>query len=191
MSHEINRKVLFIGLILIGLGFIIGRWPINETQSIKYIAGKVVHDTIQNPIPYLVEAPENPLLPTKPDTIKIPGQQETIIQIVDTAQIIAEYIKKNKYKEILFDSDTLGKLTISAEVQYNKMQSLDYSFTPVYKQITIVQKKVFTPFLTSSVNTFKIFEIGGGLYYNNLGFEVKYITDFKDKGLEIGALIKF
>lgn len=186
-----NRKWGLIGILLIALGFMAGRWTMKPIERVEYIKGETIHDTISKPVPYLVEVPADPILPMKPDTIKVPGEPEHTTQVVDTAQIIADFIKKNSYKETLFDSDTLGTMIVDARVQYNQLQKLGYTFTPVQKQITTERKKVLTPFLSTSVNSFGYVGAGGGLYYNNLGFEAKYLTDFQTKGFELGLHIKF
>ena len=186
-----NRKWAFIGILLIALGFMAGRWTMKPIEKIEYVKGETIHDTIPKPVPYLVEVPADPVLPMKPDTIKIPGEPEYITQVVDTAQIIAEFIKRNSYRETLFDSDTLGTMVVDAQVQYNQLQKLGYTFTPVQKQIITEKKKVFTPFLSVSANTLGYVGVGVGVYYNNLGFGVKYLTDFQEKGVELGLHIKF
>ena len=184
--NYIKKGILYAILILLGIS--IGRWSIEPIKEVEYIKGKIIHDTIKNPVPYRVEVPANPVLLTKSDTIRVPGQPEKIIQVVDTAQVLAEFIKKNSYKETLFDNDTLGKLVVEPIVQYNKLQSIPYSFTPIYKQITIERKKIFTPFISASVNTLGMIGIGGGTYINNIGFELKY---FPKNYLELGTHIKF
>ena len=148
-----NRKWAFIGILLIALGFIAGRCTTKPVGKIEYVKGKTIHDTIPKPVPYLAEAPSTPVLPMVQDTIRIPGEKELIVQKVDTAKIISEYITKNSYKETLFDNDTLGTMIVDAQVQYNQLQKLGYTFTPTQKQITTERKKVFTPFLSVSANT--------------------------------------
>lgn len=186
-----NRKWALIGILLIALGFMAGRWTMKPIERVEYIKGETIHDTIPKPIPYLVEVPADPVLPMKPDTIKVPGEPEYITQVVDTTQIIAEFLKRNSYRETLFDSDTLGTMVVEAQVQYNQLQKLGYTFTPIQKQITTEKRKILTPFLSVSANTFGYVGIGGGLYYNNLGFEAKYLTNFQAKGFELGLHIKF
>lgn len=186
-----NRKWAFIGILLLSLGFMVGRWTMKPIEKIGYVKGETLHDTIPKPVPYLVEIPSDPVLPMKPDTIKVPGEPEYITQIVDTVQIIAEFIKKKSYRETLFDSDTLGTMIVEAQVQYNQLQKLGYTFTPIQKNIITERKKLFTPFLSISANALGYAGIGGGLYYNNLGLEAKYMTDFQTNGFELGLLIKF
>ena len=186
-----NRKWAFIGISLIATGFMAGRWTMKPIEKIEYIKGETIHNTIPKPVPHLVEIPSDPVLPMKPDTIKVLGGTTYLTQVVDTAQIIAEFGEKNTYIETLFDSDTLGTMVVDAQVQYNQLQKLGYTFTPVQKHITAERKKVFTPFLSASANTLGYVGTGGGLYYNNLGFEVKYLTDFQAKGFEVGLHIKF
>ena len=189
--NKTNRNWAFIGIILIALGFMSGRWTTKPIEKIEYIKGETIHDTILKPVPYLVEVPADPVLPMKPDTIRVQGGAEYITQVVDTAQIIAEFIKKNSYRETLFDSDTLGTMIVDAQVQYNQLQGVGYTFTPVQKQITTERRKVLTPFLSTSVNSFGYVGAGAGVYYNNLGLEAKYLTDFQSEGFEFGLHIKF
>lgn len=189
--NKTNRKWALIGIILIALGFLAGRWTLKPIEKVEYVKGETVHDTIPKPVPYLVDVPSTPVLPMVRDTIRIPGEKELIVQKVDTAKVISEYITKNSYKETLFDNDTLGTMIVDAQVQYNQLQKLGYTFTPVQKQITTEGKKVFTPFLSVSANTLGYMGAGGGLYYNNIGLEAKYLTDFQTKGFELGLHIKF
>lgn len=185
------KKDIWIWVTILILGVILGRFTLPQKIKIEYLPGKEIHDSIPYPVPYKVEIPAKPVLPMKPDTIKLPGDTTYIAQVVDTTQIIADYVKKNSYKEVLFDNDTLGSFSFEAQVQYNKLQHFDYSFTPIHKQTTITQKRIFEPFVTSSVNTLGYFGFGAGAYYNNTGFGLKYVTDFKQKGVELQVSFKF
>lgn len=160
-------------------------------MKVEYVKGETVTNTVYVDKPYAVEIPAKPILPMKPDTIRIPGKLQYIASIVDTAAIIANYIKRNKYNPILFDNNTQGKLQLDLAVQYNKLDSLGYTFTPMEKQTTIIKQKVFTPFVSTSYNTFGYFGAGGGVYYHNLGAGVKYLSDFKSTGYEFGINYKF
>lgn len=186
-----NAIWAILALLLLGVGFIFGRWTQKPDVEIKYVKGETIRDSIPYPVPVEVEVPAKPILPTKPDTLRLPGEKIYVSQVVDTAQIIAEFIKRNSYRETLFDSDTLGTMIVDAQVQYNQLQKLGYTFTPVQKQITTEKRKVLTPFLSTSVNSFGYVGAGAGVYYNNLGFEAKYLTDFQKKGVELGLHIKF
>ena len=190
MNRTSTLRVLFV-IALMVVAFLAGRWTQKPIESIEYIVGETVRDTIEKPVPYYIDSPANPILPTKPDTIYLPGKEIIVVQRVDTAQIIADYIKRNFYRETVFKNDTTGTMTIDAVVQYNKMQLLGYTFTPVIKKVTVERKRTITPFISSSVNSFRIIGVGGGIYYKNVGVEMKHVTDFKNKGLEIGVHLKF
>lgn len=190
MKNYINY--IIVALVLT-TGFFVGRCTSDTKMGIEYIKGDTIHDSIpyEKLVPYKVEIPAKPVLPMKPDTIRIPGKPEYHVMVVDTAAIIADYIKKNSYTNILFDTKAEGKLTVATTVQYNKLVDLGYSFTPVYKEVTLQKQRVFTPFVTTSYNTLGYFGGGGGLYYHNLGASIKYITDFNTKGYEFGMHLKF
>lgn len=193
MDKKSIKLTLILALILLGLGFFAGRWTIKPKIKIKYIKGETVHDSIPYEVlvPYKVEIPAKPNLPLKPDTILIPGEPEYITMKVDTAQIIAEFIKKNTYKQTLFDNDTLGRFTFNAVVQYNLLQGFNYDFTPVHKQIKITQRRLFIPFISTSYNSFGYVGTGAGFYYHDLGISLKYLTNFQEKGYELGFSYKF
>jgi len=177
------RNIIICITILI-IGFIAGRLSIGESET-KYVKGDTIRDTLLVDNPYDVYIPANPVLPLKPDTIN----NEVYLK-VDTLQIIANYIKRNSYKNLLFD-DLNGKLVVSSVVQYNQLENLSYEFTPIQKQTTIIKKRLLTPYISSSYNSFGIVGIGGGLYYHDVGLGAKYITDFERKGFEVGLNIKF
>ena len=177
-------------IVLLALGFTLGRCTTKPIESIEYIKGETIRDSIPYPVPVLVEVPINPNLPLKRDTVRIESKVY-ISESVDTAQIIAEYIKRNTYAEVLFDRDSLGKLTVNAIVQYNQLQQLGYEFTPVTKKVTVEKRKFFTPFIIGSANTLGMFGAGGGLYINNFGLGAKYVTDFNRTGFEVFGAVKF
>lgn len=180
-----------IMLIIILLSFLAGRLTKEEKTIVEYVPGKVVHDSISIPEPYYVHVPDNPILIIKKDTIKNPGKPDFIVEKIDTTSIIKEYIKEKRYDLTLFDSDTLGKLRVKPIIQYNTLQSLVYDFRPMTRKETAIKKYRITPFISTSVNSFGIVGIGGGAYYNSVGVEVKYLSNFQEKGLEVGMKIKF
>lgn len=181
--------LIIIGVAILIAGFFIGRATTTSSSTTKYIKGETVTNSVNVPTPYNVYIPAVPSLPTKPDTIKV-NTKEYIVLKVDTAKIIANYILRKRYKTPLFD-DNNGKLIVSSVVQYNSLDSIAYSFTPITKEVTIIKSKIFTPFVTGSWNSFGYFGAGGGIYINNIGFGVKYITDFSQQGYEVSASIKF
>lgn len=190
-----KNKVIWgvFALLLIVDSFLLGRCSQNQQgPTIKYIKGETIRDSIPYPVPVTVEIPSKPILPMKPDTLRIPGEKIYVAQVVDTAQIIAEYIQKRTYKETLLDRDTIGTLVVDAVVQYNVLQHLGYEFTPVHKQMILPKKlPLFTPYLHVSMSTLGDYGIGGGVYFKNTGFGIKYVTNFDRRGWEFGLQRKF
>jgi hypothetical protein len=66
-----------------------------------------------------------------------------------------------------------------------------YDFTPITIVRTIEKERVWTPFVSASYNSMKQASIGGGLFYHDIGVQIRYSTDFKVKGLDVGLLYKF
>ena len=94
-----------------------------------------------------------------PDTVYLAGElkyryvyeTDTIykdVPVIDREGSIAETVRDwnrtREYDRLLFDNE-FGKLTIVLSVQYNELQKLSYFFTPMYKEITIIKKRVLYP----------------------------------------------
>ena len=181
--------LILIGIVIFIVGFFIGRVTNTESIVTKYVKGATIHDSISIPVPYSAEIPVLPILPTKHDTLRI-NSKEYVILKVDTAKIIANYILRKRYSIPLFD-DNNGKLVVSPVVQYNSLDSLGYTFTPMIKEVTITREKIFTPFINASWNSFGYLGAGGGIYYHDVGVSARYLTNFANTGYEVGVSIKF
>ena len=157
-------KIVAYTLIVIGFilfGFYIGRSSVEvkpPTTIIKYIKGDTIQDSIPYPEPYEVYKPI--------DTANIIKQcvkdgiyyelfpEKTVVEYIeptkeDTMKILADWATKRLYSETLFDIDTVGKCVVNAEVQYNRMMLIGYSYIPVTKVVTIEKNNVhrFSPFI--------------------------------------------
>ena len=184
-----TKYLIIIGLVLLTIGFFVGRSTITSSVITKYVKGSEIHDSVRIPIPYNVYIPTVPALPIKPDTFYINSVRYITLK-VDTAKIIYNYIQRKRYTTPLFDNNN-GKLIVSSVVQYNSLDSLGYKFTPITKEITITRTKIFTPFINASYNSFGYYGAGGGIYINNIGIGAKYLTDFTNKGYELSFGFKF
>lgn len=173
------------------ISFFAGRSTIESKTDIVYVKGKEVHDTITIDSTKIVTEtiPSKPVLPLKPDTIEIPGGKEVIVQVVDTAKLIQEYIVKREYYNILFDDDTQGRLTLGADVQYNKLTQIRYSFTPVEKKT--VRERSVTPYISTVYNSLGFIEASAGIYFKDFGIQGGYVTDFNKKAFLVGISYKF
>lgn len=193
-----NSKQIILSMLLIGIasgivGFFIGRS--NEVKTdIQWLKGKTIHDTIPKEklvtkyvivpklLSYVEKQKDTTIITTKP---------------IDKDSAMVETIKdwnlERVYKDYLFKSDTLGTLEYNISVQYNKIKSFSYNYTPIYKEVTIERKRTFIPYVSTSYSTFNIIGIGLGTYYHNLGIgaEYQYNYDLQKKGLNMHFSIKF
>ena len=177
---ELIKKYWYIAvLILLGIGFFIGRQTSEVKETTKLVKGETIHDTVYEDKPYAVTFPSDPVYIYKTDTLKVDGKP-VVVHVVDTAAIFKAYISKNSYKIQLFDNDN-GKMTIYPDVQYNLLQKVTYDFTPMQKVTTIEKKRVFTPFSVGSYSSNNFVGGGIGAYYYNLGFSAQYQTNFSSK----------
>lgn len=181
-----DKKIIniIIVLLMIGVAFYLGRLSVNTNPTIGYVKGETMRDTIEieKLVPYKVEAPTNPTLPTK---TKSPE--------VDTAAIINDYISTKDYNIVAFDDSKLGKLELFPTLQYNNLVKVDYNFTPIHRKETIIKKRVFIPFASGSYSTLNYIGIGGGIFYYDLGFEYQYQIGYNglSNGHTFGLKYKF
>ena len=189
MNRGINNGLVLVLMALcITAGIFIGRnWRIVEyRETIRYVQGVAIRDTIAVPLPYRVEIPdmEDVALPMRADTVwrTIPitdtvwlDRIKTITQVVDTARIIADFVAINHYTLQVFDIDTVGVFDVNLSVQYNLLRSFDYSFTPMIREVTRYVGPTFIPFVSISTNTFQTVGIGGGVLFRNIGIEYQFL----------------
>ena len=182
---------IFLCILCLVIGFLSGRKTMTAKETIKYIPGEAVRGNVNIPDP-VESIPDNPIFPTKPDTVYIENVQY-VFQVVDTAAIIADYIVQREYTPVLFDNPTAGKLSLSATVQYNKLENLRYEFFPIVKEVTKYRERVWTPYVSGSINTFNQVGIGGGLFYHDIGVDFSYIRDLNENktGYGVGLRYKF
>jgi hypothetical protein len=146
---------------------------INHTE---YLPGPEIHDSVPIPEPYYIEIPAKIdsigllkyMIESKLYDYLIPRKDSVTYLTVDTMGIIKDFLAKNSYEINLFDIDTIGKLTVYPEVQYNKLLSpLNYDFYPVVKHTTTTITKRESRYL-----------IGAGIglkntYEINIGYMTK------------------
>ena len=174
------KSIITVGFLifLFAVGFFVGRCTSNR-ETIRYVKGEVIRDTVEIKAPVSEETPLKPKLPVIRDTIYIDSIRY-ITEKVDTASIISDYILMRKYEFNVFDNNQ-GKLDISQDIVYNKLLRFEYEFTPITKTVTIHKRDVFTPFVSGSYNTLNHIGAGGGLFIKDIGLEYIYNIDLSGK----------
>lgn len=182
-------KFLFYTTCIIGLlilGFYFGRKTIKTPDSkveIQYIPGETIRDTFYIVEPYKVEVPIDTLGIIQ-QCIKDGVYQElwptkTITEYIevskkDTTDIMKDWATKRHYTETLFNN-TQGTCVLGAEVQYNRLKIIDYTFTPIIHTVTETKyiTKSFSPFigigyLTNLWDNIKnpMIQVNGGIFFN-------------------------
>lgn len=178
-------------LIALAAGFFIGRATIEKDEKFRHVKGETVYgrldpDFLTVKYEFKSDIKFLPRYLWKADTI---NKVEHIIP--DTAKIIEDFLTERKYDIRVFDNEN-GRLDVQPTLQYNRIQSFSYSFTPIHKLIPS-KEKVFVPFVSGSYNSFGIAGIGGGLFYHNIGLEYKYLYQLPAnlRGHEVGMKVKF
>lgn len=170
-----------IAILLFLSGIYIGKKNVKVIEKIvtEYVPGEPVHDSIPYPVPYYVVEPvdtANLIAQCVKDGIYQELFPEKVIYLTDSTQftkpdstaIMADWATKREYKETLFDIDTVGKCTIDATIQYNRMSNLKYDFNPVYKQQTVYveSKRKILPFVGAGITTFPSASLDIGFFAN-------------------------
>ena len=171
-------KLLLSCFVCLAIGAVAGYFirgnEVEIKTETKYIKGETVERIVEVPAPYEVIAPKEPIYIYKTDTI-----DNIIVQKVDSAKIIEDWVLKRNYAQTLFDNQD-GKLNIDLSVQYNQLQELKYSFTPIRQINTVYKERTWQPFVSGSYSTFSQIGIGGGFFYHDLGFEYQYQRNFNN-----------
>jgi len=128
------------------------------------VQGETVRDTIHYPVP---------VLEVVRDTIRLVER--------DTIRTLIDWNTERLYVKNLFN-DNIGKLDLTATVQYNRLQNISYEFVPIHKEITKYKVPVFKPFVGVAFNSFnEALTFSAGTFYNKFGVEFQYATNFDGK----------
>ena len=192
-AKKIIFSILLVGIISGIVGFFIGRSNEIDTTT-RWIKGETVHDTVpkeQLVTKYVIVPKLLSYVEKKKDTTIIttkPINKDSAI-----SETVKDWNLERVYKDYLFESDTLGTLEYNINVQYNRIKSFSYNYTPIYKEVTKERKRTFIPYVSASYSTFNIIGVGLGTYYHNLGVgaEYQYNYDLQKKGLNLQFSIKF
>ena len=173
ISNGLALAILAIGIIA---GIFIG-WNmrgVEYRETVRYVQGQTIRDTIAVPQPYRVEIPKFYRLPTITETVFV-NDTLTVVERVDTAQIIRDFIAINYYAFTVFSNEQTGVLDVNLSVQYNLLRSFDYSFTPMIREVTRTVQPTLIPFASVSANTFSTMGVGGGVLFRSIGIEYQFL----------------
>ena len=181
-----KKFIVVCCLVCLAIGFFLGRNYTEVKETVRYVEGATIRDTITRFVP---------------DTVYLAGELKyKYVYVLDTiykdvpvidreatiATTVGDWNRTREYKKLLFDNES-GRLDVALSVQYNELQKLSYAFTPMHKETMIVKKRVFEPFVSSSYFANNTFSVGGGFFYYNLGFR----TEWAANGFNFGVLYKF
>ena len=180
--NKTSKAILAIAL---GAGLFIGGYYTCKKTTPEKIVEHTVYEKlppIHDSIPYPVYISET--VPVDPARIiqqcvrdgvfteLFPERIRTITDTVyleksDTSQILADWATKRDYEETLFDRDTLGTMTVRTSVQYNRLGTIHYDFTPVRKLVTreIYTVRKVLPFVGAGASTYPSVNAEAGLFW--------------------------
>ena len=185
------RDYIVIAITCLVVGFFIGRGNkvVKEFHTIEWKQSEPIR--IDVPYPYPVKE-----IHTTINEKFVPGEliRDTVF-MVDTPQVVKDYMIERTYSQTFFDNKEQGKLTVNSIIQYNKQKSIGIDYKPVTKveTITKVLEPIWTPFVSAGWNSNNSIEIGGGIFYHDIGFEYGFNQDlnFYNKSHEFKIKYKF
>lgn len=186
---------IIAGAICICIGFFIGRGTVKIKTETKTVLGKTIYDSIsvEKLVPKYVYLPSKPIYIELRDSIAIvytPTPKDTAESL---KMVLDDWNAKRVYANNLFKDSVNGIFDYDITVQYNKLQSFKYEFTPVKTVITKERIRALQPFVGASYSTLDIVGVGGGIFYHDLGLEVLYNKNYVngDDGISFGIKYKF
>lgn len=200
---DLLKKILY-PIVLVGIGFIIGRKTAGEKTVIKYVDLPPIQGEIKVPdlvpkwegfrdpikLVYIYKGQGGKVPQIPPEITKGEGFQE-VDTLESAKRTILDWNTARKYAGTFFKDPKIGQFDWEATIQYNTLQNLAYKYMPV--QIKETRSPRWSPFLRASANSFGQVGAGGGIYYRNFGVDLSYIRDFEltRSGYEIGFSWKF
>lgn len=165
------------------IGFFVGRLTVKHKETIRYVKDDTVHGEYPSHLlkPIKIEVPDHPNLPYYFFTERVIERDSVtyIVMEIDLDAVYKDYITRKTYDLTLFNNNKQGDLKGTATVQYNSLQSFNYAHTPISKEVTIISKPVWTPFVAGGLNSFNMVSAGGGIIYHNIGIEGELLYDYK------------
>ena len=198
--------IIVAALALFWGGFFIGRARDPEViikEKIKYVELPPIHDTLYRPKPYKVIEPvdslniimEAKLSGLLAELFPNDGKKDTVyVAKDDTTAIMKDWATERKYKETLFDSDTLGRFSFDATVKYNRLADFGYTFVPIQKQTEITTKttRKFLPYVGVGFDSgLGVLGQAGMFFHQDAGFAIQYRYDTKLKQNQFGGLFLY
>lgn len=192
-----NKYKYYIALAIASLvvGFYLGRQSVEIKTTTKVVNGKTIKKLV--PIEQLV--PIDVSMPTQVTYIERKSNGDTIYTVTpkdpteSLKNVLNDWNLKRVYANTVFNDSIYGRFDYKATVQFNKIGSFEYEFTPVKTVITKEKKHILQPFVSASYSTIDIIGVGGGFFYHDLGFEVLYNKNYinGNNGLSFGIKYKF
>jgi hypothetical protein len=176
MLQRYMKKEIILVLIGIAIGFFLARLTVKENERERLVVGKQVNGKVYANFKLGKELKEFETSITEIPSIfwRVDTVNNYITHPVDTEKIISDFILKREYSFNVFNNEQ-GKLDIKQEVQYNRIQSFDYTFTPIHIEKTTYRKPLIMPYLSATYNTLNYVGVGGGFFLKDFGLEYNYL----------------
>jgi hypothetical protein len=176
MLQKYMKKEIILVLIGIAIGFFLARLTVKENERERLVVGKQVNGKVYANFKLGKELKEFETSITEIPSIfwRVDTVNNYITHPVDTEKIISDFILKREYSFNVFNNEQ-GKLDIKQEVQYNRIQSFDYTFTPIHIEKTTYRKPLIMPYLSATYNTLNYVGVGGGFFLKDFGLEYNYL----------------
>lgn len=195
-------------VLLLLIGFWIGRATLPVKERVEYVPLPAVRGSLTGfeltpisevlaGIPRFIPIYRDLSVPQQArDSAPAPPEHLPARQIDTLASYratIEDWNIRRTYARTLFDDPQLGRLSLTAAIQYNKLDTLGWEFAPIQRTVTQIRRPTWQPFASIGYNTFEQGSIGVGALYKNVGGQVRLIRDFRGQRTALGGevMIRF
>lgn len=190
LVYQNIKKIAVVALVILIIAvvsFISGRYSVRvkETVQVEYLPQETIRDSVIKLVPVAEKRTIDSISiaehMVRSGLVK-PIIKDSIIYIkVDTQKIFEDWSTIRSYNKTLFDSPTLGKLTLNQQLQYNRIQKLDYEFIPIQQVVTEIKEKKYHFDLHGGIGMFNNNSAAvqvGLIHRSNFGIGYQYQRNF-------------
>ncbi|MDR1676010.1 MAG: hypothetical protein LBR86_06045 [Tannerella sp.] len=172
---------------VIGYGLAMRRLTLKE--EVHYVRGETVTVAVELPAARAELLPDSLRRGLRLADMEIPPGT-VFPDSADLRPTVYDWNLARHYTETLPDSQ-YGKWTLDATVQYNRLQDLKATVVPVRKETVRYVTPAWQPYAMMQYSSLGGVGVGGGVFYKKTGYYIMYNTDFRNRGVGAGVIVRF
>lgn len=189
MQLSITKFILYL-ISFFGFGLLVGKYtnsPKPSSIETVYVKGERVTDTIIITDSVLIRE----YLPSRQVLLYVTDTLNVVDTVRSYRATIEDWNTERMYSQTVFKSDTLGELSYTASVQYNRLKKFAYSYDPVVRiDRQVLTKDKYRPYVGMDYNSFNQATLSVGLLKGRIGINANLVRDFDSSKFAVGTGLK-